>query len=125
MDRLAGPEVDGFTRKLDLLPLAACQMHFNAMPLAVIKCVVLEGVELERAAELAIDALEQVAVELGGNARLVVISGGEHLASLDQIDADDQHGASAEDFCRVAQERRRFIWLEIADGRAGEEAHAR
>jgi len=43
-------------------------MHFDAVALAIVEGVMLEAVAPEGAAELAIDAREQVEIEFGGNA---------------------------------------------------------
>ena len=111
------------TGHLHLLPLQAGKVHFDAVALAVVEGVVLEGVELEGAAQFAIDAHQQIEIELGGDAGRVVIGGVEHLYRLDQIDADDQRRARAQDAAGIAQERRRFVRLEIADGGARKEAN--
>ena len=47
----------------------------------------LKAVELERAGEFAIDVLEQIEIEAGGDAGLVVIGGGEYRDRLDQSPA--------------------------------------
>ena len=49
----------------------------------------------------------------------------QNLRVLHQIDADDEGRAAAEDAAGVAQERRRLVRLEIADGRAREKPDPR
>ena len=44
--------------------------------------------------------VEQIEIELGGDAGRVVIGGVEHLDRLDQIDADDQRRAGARECAR-------------------------
>ena len=122
MDRLAGAEVDGFAGHLNVLPLQAGKVHFDAVTLAVVDGVVLEGVELEGAAQFAVDTHQQIKVELRGDARRVVVGSIEHFHRLDQIGADDQRRARAQDAGGIAQEGRRFVRLEIADGGARKES---
>src|SRR5690242_11258504 len=69
VDGLAGAKVDGFAGDFHLLPLQACKMHLDAMPLAIIERMMFEHVETESAAKLAIDARKQIEIELGGDAR--------------------------------------------------------
>ena len=68
VDGFAGAEFDCFAGHLHLLPLQAGKMHLDAVPLAVVEGVMLEAVELEIAAQLAVDAREQIEIELGGDA---------------------------------------------------------
>ena len=81
--------------------------------------------EIELGAELAVDARQQIEIELRGDALRVVVGLLQDLRVLHQIDADDEGRAAAEDAAGVAQERRRLVRLEIADGRAREESGAR
>src|SRR5664280_1372880 len=104
MNGLAGAEVEALAGGLDLLALEAGEMHFDAVALAVEESVMLEAVEIEGATEFAIDAREQIEIERSGDAGLVVIGGVEDLGRLDQVDADDQRGAGAENLGRIAQE---------------------
>src|SRR5664280_88516 len=94
------------------------------MTLAVVKGAVLERIELEGGAELAIDAHQQIEIELGGDALGVVIGGVEHVHRFDEIGADDQRRARPKNMRGVAQKRRRLARLEIADGRAREKSDA-
>ena len=77
MDGFAGAEIDGFAGHPHLLTLPAGEMHFDAVTLAIVKGVMLERVEVEIAAELAVDAREQVEIERGGDAGGVVVGGVE------------------------------------------------
>ncbi len=61
-------------------------------------------------------------LNFGGDAGGVVIGAIENVGRLDEIDADDEQGSRPEHASGVAQELRRLMRLEIADGRAGEEA---
>ena len=112
-------------RTLTFCRLLAGQMHLDAVALAVVEGVVLEACEIEIAAEFAVDAREQVEIELRGDAGGIVVGGVEHFGVLHQVDADDQRRAAPEHARGMAQERRRLVRLEIADGRAREKADAR
>src|SRR5450631_3725205 len=116
MNGLAGAQVEALAGHPDLLPLQARKVHFDAVALAVVESVMLEGIELEIAAQLAIDANQQIEIEFGGDAVLVVIGGVENFGILDQVGADNQRCARAQDLRDVAQEGRRLMRLEIAYG---------
>src|SRR5512137_1161892 len=72
MDGFAGAEVDDLAGHLDLLPLQAGEMHFDAMALAVVERAMLENIQPESTAKLAVDAREQIEIEFGGHACGVV-----------------------------------------------------
>ena len=63
VDRLAGAEFDRAAGHPHLLALLAGEMHLDAMALGIVEGVVAEAVEVEIAAELAVDARQQVEVE--------------------------------------------------------------
>src|SRR6185369_5661088 len=121
MDGLAGTEIYGLAGDLHLLTLEAGEVHLNTALLPIKEGVVLEALELEGAAQLAIDPPQQIEVELGRDAGGVVIGVVENLGRLHQIDTDDHNRAGAEDGAGVAEEFRRLVRLEIADGRSREE----
>ena len=98
------------------------QVHFDPRQDVVPARLVAEGVERDVAVELAVDALEQVEVELGGHALRVVIGGDQALDRLHPVHADQQLRAGAEQAAELAQQVGRAPRHEIADGRAGEEA---
>ena len=83
-----------------------------------------EPVEVEIAAELAVDARQQVQVEGGVDAGLVVISAVENCRVLLQVGADQHLAAGTEQLCPIRQECDDLAWLEIADRRAREKADA-
>ena len=85
----------------------------------------LEGVEIEIGAELAIDARQQIEIEFRGDTLGIVVGAVENLRVLDQIDADHEQRARAQHVAGMAQKFARFVRLEIADGRAGKEADPR
>ena len=75
------------------------QMHLDPRQHVVPARLVAEGVERDVAVELAVDPLEQVEVELGGDAFRVVIGRDQPLDRLDPVHADQQPRAGAEQ-CR-------------------------
>ncbi len=125
MDGLAGCELDHLSGDVDLLPPPAHQMHLDAAALVVVERPVAERVAIEVGTQLAIDAREQVEIELRGHARGIVIGGVEYLGVLDEIDADDEGCPRAQHAPGVPQERGRVLRLEVADGRAREKAGPR
>ena len=66
------------------------QAHLDPLALAVEERDVLEGVDVEVGAELAVDDVQDVAVELGRDARRVVVGGLEHRRVLDEVGAEQQ-----------------------------------
>src|SRR5215475_13861308 len=68
VNALAGPEREVMAEHAHALRLAADQVHLDAMAVAVVDRAVDEAGEVEIAAELAIDALQHIEIELGGDA---------------------------------------------------------
>ena len=86
---------------------------------------VLEVVELEVGAELAIHPSQQVAVELCGNALRVVVGSLHALGVLDEIDAQQQTAAvRPTQLCDSPEQGEPALAVEVADRRAGKERHA-
>ena len=81
-----------------------------------------EAGEVEIAAELAVDAREQIEIEGGGDAARIVIGGDQDPLGLLQIDAEQEGAARPEQPRGIAEEGARLVMGQIADGRAGEEA---
>ena len=81
-----------------------------------------EGLDRDGAFQLGVDAVEEIEVELGGDAGRVVIGAGEHLHVLDAVHADQEVGADAERFLHGAQEIDGGAGDQVADRGAGEEA---
>src|SRR5690606_18600819 len=81
---------------------------------------VAKAVRVERAAELAVDPVEEVQVEPGGDAGRVVIGGFEREAVLDEVDPDEEPAAGPRRLSGVEQERGGLASAEVADRRAGE-----
>ena len=97
----------------------ALEVHLDPLCVAVPDRAMREGVEIERPAELAVDADEQVPVERGGDAERIVV--GEHAARASGFtrsapSSSESPGASA---ARIrAQELVRGRRVEVADVRA-------
>src|SRR5262245_36734109 len=87
---LAGCELDNAASDVDLLLPGAHQMHLDAPALAFVERPMAERIEIEIGGKLAIEAHEQIEVELRGHALGVVISSVENAGVLDEIDADDE-----------------------------------
>jgi len=75
-----------------------------------------EACEIEISVELAIDACEQIEVELCRYAGRVVVGGVQHGRVLDQIDPDDQERTHPQHLTRMPQECRRLVRLKVTDG---------
>ncbi len=99
-------------------------MHLDAPERGVVERVVAEAAQVEIAAQLAVDAREQVQVERRGDAARVVVGRVQDVGVLLQVDAD-QHRALRPDLgTRHAQEGLRLRRRQVADGRAGKIDHA-
>src|SRR3954447_10668480 len=122
VDGLAGAELDLSAANMRGLTLAAGEVHFHPPALAIVECLVAEVVEIEVSAKLAVDAHEQVEIESRRHACGIVIGGVENARFLHKIDAEDEDGARPQHASGMAQERRRIMRLEIANGRAGKES---
>src|ERR1700722_13440662 len=59
MNGFTRTEVDGLAGHLHLLALQTREMHFDAMTLAIVEAVMLERIEPECAAKLAIDTCQE------------------------------------------------------------------
>ena len=120
MDRFAAIEREAVVADVDRVRLARDEMHLDAPGHRVVEGVVAEPVQVEVAAELAVDARQQVQIERRSHALGVVIGGVQDVRVFLQIDAD-QHGAARTDLAaRHLEEGLRLIPPQIADGRAGE-----
>lgn len=122
MDALAGPEREAGAQQSNGLVLLAEQMHLDAVPLAIVDRAMAERGQVEIAAEFAVDPHQDVEVEAGGHAGRIVIGIEQHALVLFEVGADDHLRAAAEDGAGAPQEGLRLVRLEIANGRAREEA---
>src|SRR5689334_8588170 len=82
----------------------------------------LKARQIELAAELAIDALQQVEIEAGRHALCVVVGGLEAPRILVEVDAGDQSRAGAEDAGEMRQKAASVRRIEVADRGARKEA---
>ena len=96
------------------------QADVHPLRLGVVAGDVLEGVEVEVGAELAVEDGEDVLVELGGDAGGVVVGGLEAGAVLDQVGAEQEVVAGAEQRRDPLEEGVALARVEVAD-RAAEE----
>ena len=81
--------------------------------------------EVEIAAELAIDAVQQVEIETRGDAGAVIVGVNEHALVLFEIDADDHPCALSQNIAGAAQESAGFMRLEISQRRPREKTDFR
>src|SRR4029453_10917784 len=95
VDRLAAREGEAAAGERDDLIAAAHQVHLDPALAAVPERAVIEGGDVEVGAELAVDAVQQVAVELGRDTERVVGGRLEDGARLAQVDADQERAAGA------------------------------
>ena len=98
------------------LLLPAYQVHLNPAGLLVVESVVLELREVEPGLQLAVDASQQVQVELGGDALRVIVSPVEHLPILLQIDSNQQTGLRTAKPANSPEKDRSFLGLKVAYG---------
>src|SRR5215831_16751510 len=98
------------------------EMHLDTAFGVVIDRIMGETPDIDVAAELAIDAFEQIEVEGGGDAAAIVVGRDQDCRVLLQINADEKCGPPAQEPRGVDQEGLGFRVGEIADGRAGKEA---
>src|SRR6185436_17439264 len=90
VDGLAGAEAEATAGYRHVLVAPADEMHLDAPVAGVIDGLVPEGVEIERAADLTIDAGQQVEVESSGDAGGIVVGKHQLARVLLEVDADDQ-----------------------------------
>src|ERR687895_925255 len=119
MNGLARAEIDGLAANSDRLPPPAGEVHFDPLALAIVKGAMLEGVEIDIGPQLAVDARQQVEVELRGDPGRVVVGGVKDGGVLDEIGADDEHRGGPEQARRLREEPASFLRLEIADRGTG------
>ena len=122
--RLAGAEVEAAAAHPHLLIAQAHEVHLDAALARIVDRLVPEGVEIEGAAELAIDAGEQVEVEGRGHARRVVVGRHQRARVLLEVDADDQPAAGRQHGAEHAQQAAGLDRREIADRRARERSRS-
>src|SRR5581483_2754333 len=80
-----------------------------------------ESIQIEIAAELAVDPDEEVAVEGRGHAERIVVRANLAGLVLHQIDADEKRVAGAERGAHAAEQRSGSRRIEVADVRSQEQ----
>ena len=125
MDGLPGGEVEPLAADLHALIQGAHQVHLHPPEVRVVEGPMAPGAEVEVRPQLAIDALQQVEVEGGGNPGGIVIGRIQHGRCLFQIDADQEQAAGADQLGHHGQEVGGPVRVEVADAGAGEEGHPR
>ena len=98
-------------------------MHFDPAEERIVEGPVAEAIYLEIPLELAVDPMQQVQVELRGDALGIRVRGIEGGLVFLQVHADQQDAARSHRFARMPEERDRFGRREIADGGARKENH--
>ena len=73
MYRFTRCEAEAVVSHADLLLAFTYQMHFDALSLLIVKGLMRETVKVEVGTQFPVDMDEQVEVELGGNAVLIVV----------------------------------------------------
>ena len=123
MDRLAGPEFEAPAGDADDTAPSADEVHLDAAVRFVVERTVGERVEVEIGPHLAIDACQQVEIELCGVPLGIVVGAIQDRSGLVQIHADQRRAALPRLLTRPTQEVQRLAGLEVADGRTGEKDH--
>jgi len=120
--RLAGSERHRHAeaRERDPLRTASPQVHLDLALSSIEEGDVIEGRRIEVTAELAIDDLENVAIEFRGDARAIVVRCFEHGRLLDEIGAEQEMLARPQSSGDLRQKFVGPFRREVAD-RAAEE----
>ena len=124
---LAARELDLEVERPDRDPAGApgTQAHLDPLVLRVEERHVLEQVGREVGVELAVEHVQDVAVELGGHAVRVVVGRLQRVDVLDQVGAEQEVVAGGEEPGERAQEAPAGAGREVADRAAEEGDHAR
>ncbi|MEX2210367.1 MAG: hypothetical protein WD689_01190 [Gaiellaceae bacterium] len=81
------------------------KVHLDALVVGVPPRDVLEGSEVELGAELAVEHLEDVQIELRGDALVIVVGALQHRGVLNEVRAEQQRVAGCERVVKRPQER--------------------
>ena len=103
----------------------AHQVHLHPPEVRVVEGPMAPGAQVEVRPQLAIDALQQVEVEGGGDPGGIVIGRIQHGRCLFQIHTDQEQAAGADQLGHHGQEVGGPVRVEVADAGAGEEGHPR
>ena len=124
MDRLALLEIEASARHSHRLPAQAPQMHLDTALRFVPPGFMLKGTEVEIAAKLPVDALQQVEIEGGRHALGIVISGDQDVGRLWLVEADDETAARAKVLSTQGEEAVDIMVQEVANRRPRKETDA-
>ena len=121
---LARGEVDGEPEAADghLLGRVGAQAHLDPLVVGVPQRHVLEGVVVEVGVEPVVEGEQHVAVEVGRDARRVVVGGHDPLRVLHDVGAEQQAVARLEHPRDGCEEAGALVREQVADG-AAEEGH--
>src|SRR5262245_35689172 len=92
-DVFALTEQDRDSGHCDGLVASADEAHLDAAQQRIVNGIVLEAIAIEVGSELAIQAREQIQIELGRYAAAVVVGGVQHGCVLADVDADQERTA--------------------------------
>jgi hypothetical protein len=96
-------------------------MHFDAAFVRIPERVMMESAFIEVGAEFAIDAREEIQVELCRDTGAIVIGRAQHVLILDEIGAKQECRVRAQQCARFAQKFQAALRTEIADRGSREE----
>ena len=116
MYALAGLDRESFAGDMQMLLTPTLQVHFHPRPRGIEKRTVDKCVGIDIAIKLAVDPVQQIAVEPRGEPGGVVVGGIEDGWVLDQVNAQDKAVARPQQAACLAQKRHCFIRRHIADG---------
>ena len=123
MQGLAAGEGDLFAVQFHQLVALGVQVHFDAAGVGVVHGAMGEGGGVEVSAQGGVHMGQDVAIETGGDAGVVVVGAQQYVRVLLRVNADDQAAAGLHEAGGVAQENVRRRRIEIADAGAGKERH--
>ena len=121
-------QVDAHAGVGDLDEVVAVDPQAQVHPLAqrIPQGEVIERVDVEVRPDLAVEHVQHVAGELGGDPVRVVVGGDETVDRLHQVDAEQQPARLGQLLGEHRQERPALLDVQVADGRAeeGDQGHA-
>src|SRR5262249_37294405 len=113
-------EVESLAVEIHVLVAQAYQVHLDAVQAGVVEGAVAEPVEMEVGPQLAVDAGQQVKVEVGRHAAGVVVGRLEDRQVFLQIESQAHRPARADQGRHAGKQHLRLGRAEVADRRAGE-----
>jgi hypothetical protein len=125
MDRRALGEGEALARDREGHVPRRNEVHFDPRQYVVPACLVAEGVDRDVAIEFAVDSLEEVEVEGGGDTGGIVVGCNEALDRLHFVHADQELCVAAEKVAEAPEQVGRSSRNEIADRGTREETQLR